>query len=212
MTNRNNEKGSNKMSKGILVVVSAPAGCGKDTILEKALERNENLFYSVSATSRAMRPGEVDGKSYFFKSREEFENMINSDELLEYTEYCGNYYGTPKKAVEDMLDAGKDVILKIEIEGAANVRKIFPDCALIFILPPSLEELERRLRNRGTEDNETILKRIAIAKKELVFASNYDYAILNDDLDTAVEDFLDTVKVEKFRVSRRGELLSQLTD
>lgn len=200
------------MSKGILVVVSAPAGCGKDTILEKALERNENLFYSVSATSRAMRPGEVDGKSYFFKSREEFENMINSDELLEYTEYCGNYYGTPKKAVEDMLDAGKDVILKIEIEGAANVRKIFPDCALIFILPPSLEELERRLRNRGTEDNETILKRIAIAKKELVFASNYDYAILNDDLDTAVEDFLDTVKVEKFRVSRRGELLSQLTD
>ena len=112
------------MSKGILIVVSAPAGCGKDTILEQALSRNDNLFYSVSATSRAMRPGETDGVNYHFRTREQFESMIENGELLEYTEYCGNYYGTPRKAVEDMLAAGKDVILKIEVEGAGNIRKI----------------------------------------------------------------------------------------
>ncbi|MBE6902075.1 MAG: guanylate kinase, partial [Ruminococcaceae bacterium] len=120
------------MSKGLLFVVSAPAGCGKDTILEQVLAQTENVGYSVSATTRAPRPGEVDGTHYHFLTRERFEEMISEGAVLEYTEYCGNYYGTPKKAVEDMLAAGKDVILKIEVEGAANVKKMFPDCTMIF--------------------------------------------------------------------------------
>lgn len=199
-----------KMDKGILIVVSAPAGCGKDTILAEALAANGNLFYSVSATSRAMRPGETDGVSYHFRTREQFEKMIADGELLEYTEYCGNYYGTPKKAVEDMLAAGKDVILKIEVEGAANVKRIFPDCVMIFILPPSFEELNRRLHKRGTEDEETILRRIETARRELTYAENYDYLIVNGELSKAVGDFLAAVSAEKNRTCRRKGLLKEL--
>ena len=199
-----------KMDKGILIVVSAPAGCGKDTILAEALAANGNLFYSVSATSRAMRPGETNGVSYHFRTREQFEKMIADGELLEYTEYCGNYYGTPKKAVEDMLAAGKDVILKIEVEGAANVKRIFPDCVMIFILPPSFEELNRRLHKRGTEDEETILRRIETAKRELTYAENYDYLIVNGELSKAVGDFLAAVSAEKNRTCRRKGLLKEL--
>ena len=198
------------MEKGILIVVSAPAGCGKDTILEQALGKNGNLFYSVSATTRAIRPNETDGVSYHFKTREAFEQMIAEGGLLEYTEYCGNYYGTPKKAVEEMLAAGKDVILKIEVEGAMNVKRIFPDCAMIFILPPSFEELSRRLHKRGTEDEETIMKRIETARRELTYAENYDYLIVNGELSAAVEDFLAVVSAEKKKTARRGELISAL--
>ena len=198
------------MKKGILIVVSAPAGCGKDTILEQALAKNDNLFYSVSATSRAMRPGETDGVSYHFKTREQFEDMINNGELLEYTEYCGNYYGTPKKAVTDMLEAGKDVILKIEIEGAANVKRIFPDCTMIFILPPSIKQLDRRLHKRGTETEEVIALRLQQAKKELAFAENYDYLVVNDDLPVAVEDFLAVVRGEKCSKKRSVGLIEEI--
>lgn len=198
------------MDKGILIVVSAPAGCGKDTILAEALKANDNLFYSVSATSRAMRPGETDGVSYHFRTREQFEEMIKNAELLEYTEYCGNYYGTPKKAVEDMLAVGKDVILKIEVEGAANVKRIFPDCTMIFILPPSFDELSRRLHKRGTEDEETIARRIETAKKELTYAENYDYLIVNGELSTAVDDFLAVVSAEKNRTVRKKAMLAEL--
>lgn len=193
-----------------MIVVSAPAGCGKDTILEQALRKNENLFYSVSATTRAIRPNETDGVSYHFRTREAFERMIAEDGLLEYTEYCGNYYGTPKKAVEEMLAAGKDVILKIEVEGAMNIKRIFPDCAMIFILPPSFEELSCRLHKRGTEDEETILKRIETARRELTYAENYDYLIVNGELSAAVEDFLAVVSAEKKKTARRGELISAL--
>lgn len=198
------------MEQGILIVVSAPAGCGKDTILEQALRKNENLFYSVSATTREIRPNETDGVSYHFRTREAFERMIAEGGLLEYTEYCGNYYGTPKKAVEEMLAAGKDVILKIEVEGAMNIKRIFPDCAMIFILPPSFEELSRRLHKRGTEDEETILKRIETARRELTYAENYDYLIVNGELSAAVEDFLAVVSAEKKKTARRGELISAL--
>ncbi len=198
------------MSKGILIVVSAPAGCGKDTILEQALAKNDNLFYSVSATSRGIRPNETDGISYHFRTREQFENMIKNGELLEYTEYCGNYYGTPKKAVEDMLAAGKDVILKIEVEGAANVKKMFPDCTMIFILPPSFGELDRRLHKRGTEDEETIRRRIQTARGELTFARNYDYLIVNGALEKAVDDFLAVVASEKMRTKNSENLIDAL--
>lgn len=198
------------MSKGILVVVSAPAGCGKDTILEQALKLNGNLFYSVSATSRAMRPGETDGVSYHFRTREQFEDMIKNGELLEYTEYCGNYYGTPKKAVEDMLEAGKDVILKIEIEGAANVKKMFPECVMIFILPPSIAELSRRLHKRGTETEEVIALRLETAKKELEFAKNYDYFVVNDALEDAVSDFLTVVRAEKLKAVNNPGIIGKI--
>lgn len=198
------------MNKGLLIVVSAPAGCGKDTILERVLADNDNIFYSVSATTRAIRPGETDGVSYYFKSREEFEEMIKNSELLEYTEYCGNYYGTPKKAVMDMLEAGKDVVLKIEVEGAGNIKKMFPDCVMIFILPPSIAELDRRLHKRGTETEEVIQKRIETAKGELTYAVNYDYTIVNGALEKAIEDFETVVKAEKFRVSRNADLIKEI--
>lgn len=198
------------MNKGLLIVVSAPAGCGKDTILEQVLANNDNIFYSVSATTRTIRPGEVDGASYYFKSRDEFETMIKNSELLEYTEYCGNYYGTPRKAVMDMLDAGKDVVLKIEVEGAANIKRIFPDCVMIFILPPSISELDRRLHKRGTESEEVIQKRIAAAKNELTYAANYDYTIVNGALEKAIEDFETVVRAEKFRVSRNADLIEEI--
>ena len=198
------------MNKGLLIVVSAPAGCGKDTILEQVLANNDNIFYSVSATTRTIRPGEVDGASYYFKSRDEFETMIKNSELLEYTEYCGNYYGTPRKAVMDMLDAGKDVVLKIEVEGAANIKRMFPDCVMIFILPPSISELDRRLHKRGTESEEVIQKRIAAAKNELTYAANYDYTIVNGALEKAIEDFVTVVRAEKFRVSRNADLIEEI--
>lgn len=198
------------MNKGLLIVVSAPAGCGKDTILEQVLANNDNIFYSVSATTRTIRPGEVDGASYYVKSRDEFETMIKNSELLEYTEYCGNYYGTPRKAVMDMLDAGKDVVLKIEVEGAANIKRMFPDCVMIFILPPSISELDRRLHKRGTESEEVIQKRIAAAKNELTYAANYDYTIVNGALEKAIEDFETVVRAEKFRVSRNADLIEEI--
>ena len=198
------------MNKGLLIVVSAPAGCGKDTILEQVLANNDNIFYSVSATTRTIRPGEVDGASYYFKSRDEFETMIKNSELLEYTEYCGNYYGTPRKAVMDMLDAGKDVVLKIEVEGAANIKRMFPDCVMIFILPPSISELDRRLHKRGTESEEVIQKRIAAAKNELTYAANYDYTIVNGALEKAIEDFETVVRAEKLRVSRNADLIEEI--
>ena len=195
------------MKRGILFVVSAPAGCGKDTILEQALKRDINLHYSVSATTRAMRAGEVDGVSYHFKTREEFQQMIAENQLLEHTEYCGNFYGTPRKAVEDMLSEGKNVVLKIEIEGAANVKKLFPEAVLIFILPPSMGELSRRLHKRGTEDEETIQKRLLQARTELSHAKEYDYVIVNGELEKAVDDLAAIVSAEGFKESRNKELI-----
>ena len=198
------------MAKGILFVVSAPAGCGKDTILEKALAKEINLCYSVSATTRSMRAGETEGISYYFKTREEFEKMIADGELLEHTEYCGNYYGTPKQTVLETLELGQNVVLKIEIEGAENVKKLMPEAVLVFILPPSMQELDRRLHKRGTEDEETIAKRLKQAEKEISFAVNYDYIIVNDDLDKAVRDFVAIVDAESFRTNRNKEYIDLL--
>ncbi len=198
------------MSKGLLFVVSAPAGCGKDTILEQVLAKEDNVGYSVSATTRAPRPGEVDGTHYFFITRQRFEEMIANGEVLEYTEYCGNYYGTPRKGVEAMLAEGRDVVLKIEIEGAMNIKKLFPDCCLVFILPPSMRELERRLRKRGTEDEPTIMRRIAQAKNELDAAAGYDYFVVNDDLEDAVNDLCAVIRGEKCRRERCLAMLDSI--
>ena len=198
------------MNKGLLFVVSAPAGCGKDTILEQLFKKTDTVGYSVSATTRAPREGEVDGVHYHFKTREEFEQMIKDSEVLEYTEYCGNYYGTPRKGVEKLLSEGKDVILKIEVEGAMNIKRIFPECCLVFILPPSLAELERRLRKRGTETEDKIILRTAQARNELEFAKNYDYLIVNGELDVAVDDLLAVIRGEKLRRERNMTLLETI--
>lgn len=199
------------MNKGLLFVVSAPAGCGKDTILEQLFKKNDSVGYSVSATTRAPREGETDGVHYHFLTRERFEELIAEGGVLEYTQYCGNYYGTPRKGVEELLAQGKDVILKIEVEGAMNIRRLFPECCLVFILPPSMCELERRLRKRGTETEDKIILRTAQARNEIKFAENYDYLITNGDLETAVDDLLAVIRAEKLRRSRNGALLDRLS-
>lgn len=185
------------MKKGMLIVISAPAGCGKDTIIEKILESSPELSYSVSATTRKKRENEIDGKHYYFKKRDEFKNMVKNGELLEYTEYCGNYYGTLKAAVIDALESGRDIVLKIEIAGASNIKSIFPDCVSVFVLPPSLEELRNRLIKRGTEDLETIERRIKIAHGEINNSYGYDYYVINDNLEQAVKEIRDIIRSER---------------
>ncbi|MDE6726504.1 MAG: guanylate kinase [Oscillospiraceae bacterium] len=198
--------------KGSLFVVSAPAGCGKDTILNEMFKRTDKAGYAVSATTRAPREGEVNGVHYHFFTRDEFERMIDEKEVLEYTEYCGNYYGTLKKSVNELLDAGKDAILKIEVEGAMNIKSMFPEACLVFILPPSWEVLEKRLRDRGTETEEKIVERTRQARNEVGFAKNYDYLIVNDDLNTAVDDLLAVLRVGKLRRERNSNLLAKFTE
>lgn len=198
------------MNKNLLIVISAPSGCGKDALLEIAMNQNKNLFYSVSATTRSLRAGEIDGKSYYFYSKEQFEDLIKNDLVLEYTVYCGNYYGTPKNAVQEMLNAGKDVVLKIEVEGAMNIKKSFPEAVLIFILPPSLNELERRLYKRGTENEESIKKRLNQAVQEIKFAKEYDYIVVNDELEKAVNDFNTIIYSEKMSTKRNLELINSI--
>lgn len=191
----------------LLFVVSAPAGCGKDTILNELFKKTDTAGYAVSATTRPPREGEIEGVHYHFLTKDVFSFLIESGEVLEYTEYCGNYYGTLKKSVENLLNEGKDAVLKIEVEGALNIKKMFPEACLVFILPPSWEELERRLRGRGTETEDVIVKRIAQAKVEFESAVNYDYLVVNDKLDVAVDDLLAVFRAEKHRRERCGTLL-----
>ncbi len=197
------------MSKGLLIVVSAPSGCGKGTILAEVL-KNDNFYYSVSATTRAPREGEVDGVNYHFLTKEKFEELIASDGMLEYACFCGNYYGTPGKAVADKLDEGMDVILEIEVQGAMKIKEKCPDAVFVFILPPSLDTLRHRLEKRGTETEEVINKRVAEAAGEISKAYNYDYVIVNDDLMEAVDDFITAVKAEKMTVKRSASLIDNV--
>lgn len=199
------------MEKGLLFVVSAPAGCGKDTILNELFKKTDKAGYAVSATTRAPREGEVNGVHYHFLTREDFLERIKQGEVLEYTEYCGNFYGTLKKSVENLVLSGKDAVLKIEVEGAMNIKKQFPDACLVFILPPSLAVLEQRLRGRGTETEDKIIERTLQAKNELKFAKNYDYLVVNDDLDSAVEDVLAVFRAEKLRRERRSGLIEKIS-
>ena len=194
------------MGKGLLIVVSAPSGCGKGTILSEVL-KNDNFFYSVSATTRAPREGEVNGVNYHFLTKEKFEELIASDGMLEYAQYCGNYYGTPRKAVFDKLDEGKDVILEIEVQGAMKIRERCPEAMFVFILPPSLGTLKERLVKRGTETMDVIEKRVGEAAREIETAYKYDYVIVNDDLQTAVDDFITAVKAEKMTVKRSEKII-----
>ena len=196
--------------KGILVVVSGFSGSGKGTIMKELLSRYDNYALSVSATTRNPREGEQVGREYFFKTREEFEEMIASDALIEYACYVENYYGTPRAYVEEQLALGKDVILEIEIQGALQIRKRFPDTLLLFISPPDARTLEKRLVGRGTESMDVIENRLSRAVEEAEGIESYDYFIINDDLNTCVEQVHRLIQGEHSRVSRSLELINEI--
>lgn len=190
------------MNKGILVVISAPSGCGKDTIINEIVkEMGDKAAVSVSMTTREMRPGEAEGVNYYYVSVDEFKRNIENGEMLEYTQYGSNYYGTPVGPVKEKLKEGKTVFLIIEVEGGENVKKIFPDCLKIFIMPPSMEVLAKRLRGRGTDSEEAILTRLEIAKTELERAVEYDFIVENDELQVAIDDVKTIIKAAKLRTN-----------
>ena len=184
------------MAKGLLLVISAPSGGG----------------LSVSATTRQPRPGEENGKQYFFLSREEFETKIQTGQMLEYAEYVGNYYGTPREPVERWMDQGRDVVLEIEVKGGAQVKKLMPECVSIFILPPSMQVLEKRLRGRGTEEEAAIQQRLAKAREEIPHAKEYDYVVFNDRLEDAVSDLRAIIHGEKLKFSRNTDSIERVLE
>ena len=191
------------MSKGLMLVISGPAGSGKGTVNAYLINRGD-FVYSVSATTRAPRPGEIDGVNYHFITKDDFKDRIASGNMLEYTEYCGNFYGTPKKEAEAVLESGKNLILEIEVDGAQQVKAKYPEAVLIMLLPPSYKVQEERLRGRGTETEEKILARLARSKEELEVVSNYDYVVYNYDgmAEAASEKILSIVEAEKSSIRR----------
>ena len=197
--------------KGTLFVVSGPSGTGKGTVIKRLLENHQNdVFLSVSATTRSPRNGEIDGTHYYFKSVNEFKNMIDNDGLLEWACFCGNYYGTPKKIVDDKLNSGIDVILEIEVQGAMKIKEKDLDARFIFILPPSFSELKARIVGRKTETDEVIEKRMVTAKEELLFAEKYDYVIMNDFVDNAVEQFESILNAERYKTDKNINLIKEV--
>ena len=193
--------------QGQLIVVSGPSGAGKDTIVGKILERNPNVWLSVSATSRKPREGEKEGVNYFYLEKKEFEEKIKENYFLEYAEYAGNYYGTPKEKIIEKLDKGMDVVLVIEIQGAKKIKDLVPEALFIFIMPPSEKELLKRLKNRKTEEKEKIVERFNIAYKEINEVTKYNYVVVNDELEEAVSKVEAIIKAEKCRVDRIEEVL-----
>ena len=189
--------------RGMLIVLSGPSGVGKGTVRKEIFSQEGNNFdYPISMTTRQMRPGEVNGKDYYFVSKEEFEKEIADGGMLEYAQYVDNYYGTPLKYVNEMLDAGKDVFLEIEVKGAMQVREKVSDGLFIFLTPPDLMELRQRIINRGTDDLETIDKRMEKAKDEIEMMQNYDYAVVNDEVTKAAEKIKTIIRAERWRVKR----------
>lgn len=189
--------------RGLLIVISGPSGVGKGTVRRALFEmKNHNLVYSVSMTTRQPRPGEVDGKDYYFVDKETFEKNIKDDQFLEYAEFVGNYYGTPRDKVEEALDNGKEVVLEIEVEGALQVRERTKDAVFIFIAPPSKKALYERLSKRGTEDKVLIDKRFAKAEKEFDLAYKYDYIVVNDEVNNAADRIMAIIRAEHARTER----------
>ena len=196
---------------GVLSVISGFSGVGKGTIVKKLVEK-EGYALSVSATSRAPRQGEVHGREYFFLTREEFHSMIENNGLIEWAEYVSNFYGTPREYVEERLAGGEDVILEIEPQGALKVKAQYPEAVLIFIVPPNVKELENRLIGRGTEETEIIKKRLKRAAEETAFIENYEYIVINDDLEDAVSDIHHIIQAASHKRERLGEFVDILTD
>ncbi len=184
--------------KGTLVLFSGPSGVGKDTVLEVVLNKNKDLQKSISLTTREIRENEIDGKDYYFISQDAFDNMIKNNEVLEFAQYGKNFYGTPKAPIDKWLDEGKTIILKIEVQGAKKIKELYPDAVGIFIMPPSMDELEKRLRFRGTESEDDIQRRLDIAKSEIEKSVDYDYLVVNDEIDLASDNVLNIVKALDF--------------
>lgn len=193
--------------KGLLIVVSGFAGSGKGTLMKRLVEDYDGYALSVSMTTRNPRPGEVHGREYFFVSKEEFEQKIKDGGLIEYASYVENYYGTPRDYVEEQMAAGKDVVLEIEIQGALKVKKRFPDAVLIFVLPPSVEELYRRLKNRGTETEDVIRKRMCRAREEAGVIGKYDYIVINDEIEESVRSLHGLIKAAHRTTGRNEEFI-----
>lgn len=200
------------MNKGILLVISGFAGTGKGTLVSALLEKYDNYALSVSATTRAPRPGEEEGVHYFFKSREQFQKMIADDEFIEYAEYVGNFYGTPRGYVERQMQAGRDVILEIEMQGALKIKEKFPETLLLFVVPPDAATLKERLEGRGTESAEVIDKRLRRAVEETSYIRRYDYLVVNDDLQTCMEELHAIIQSEHFRVDRNSGFIGRLEE
>ncbi len=196
--------------KGILMVLSGFSGAGKGTLMKKLLETYDNYALSVSMTTRQPREGERHGVEYFFSTKEEFEQTIQDGGLIEYANYCGNYYGTPKAYVEEQLANGKDVILEIEIQGALQIKKKFPEALLLFVTPPGIDELEKRLRGRGTESEEVIRKRLLRAGEEAEGMEEYDFLVINDDLERCVEEIHSIVNASRNAPIRNNEFVMQI--
>lgn len=189
--------------RGILIVLSAPSGCGKSTIVNGLLRKRDRLKFSISATTRSPREGEVDGREYFFVSHERFAEMVENGEFLEHAQYVENRYGTPRGPVERELEAGNDVILDIETQGAFQVREQRPDALMVFLLPPSFEELERRLVLRGMDSEDVIKRRLEVARSECLKADKYDYRIVNDVVERAVEEFDSIIESERRKINKQ---------
>ena len=198
------------MSRGVLAVVSGFSGAGKGTIMKSLMAKYDNYALSVSATTRNPRPGEEDGREYFFRTKEEFEEMIRQDQLIEYARYVENYYGTRKAYVEEQLSAGRDVILEIEIQGARKIKKKFPEAVLVFVTAPSMEELKERLVGRGTETAEVIHQRLARAAQEAEGVDEYDYLLVNDQLEDAVDRLHNIIQSEHFAMRRNLDFIHEI--
>ena len=192
--------------QGLLIIISAPSGAGKGSVINELLKMDNNLWLSISATSRPMRTNDEEGKTYYFYTKEEFENKIKEDYFLEYASYAGNYYGTPKKYIKEKIDSGKDVNLEIEIQGAMQVKKLIPEALCIFIMPPSLKELKKRLIGRNTDTKDKILERFKIAYQEMNEVTKYNYVVVNNEIDVAADKILSIIKAEKCRVDRIEEV------
>lgn len=191
---------------GQVIVISAPSGSGKGSVINGLLRKNNNMWLSVSTTSRNIRSNDIPGVTYNFVTKEEFEEKIEEGYFLEYTNYAGNYYGTPRGPIKNKIEEGTDVILEIEIEGASNIKKLIPEAIFIFIMPPSLKTLVKRLKERGTDSNDKIMERFHTAYKEINEVSKYNYVVINDDLDEAINKVDAIIKAEKCRVDRIEEV------
>lgn len=200
------------MNKGILVVVSGFSGAGKGTVMKELLRRYDNYALSVSVTTREPRPGEEDGREYFFRTKEEFEELIRRDALIEYAGYVENYYGTPRSYVEEKLAEGRDVILEIEIQGAMKIKEKIPEALLVFVTPPSVEELKNRLEGRGTEPADVIASRLKRAGEEAEGMDAYDYILVNDKLEECVERMHEIIQSEHYRMNRNQEFVKKIKE
>ncbi len=199
-------------NEGMLVLFSGPSGVGKDTVLDIILDKDERLQRSVSLTTREKRCGEVDGEDYYFVTKDEFHTMIQNGQVLEYAQYGENIYGTPKAPVDKWLKEGKTVILKIEVKGAQKIREIYPDAVSIFLMPPSMKVLEERIRIRGTEDEADIERRLEIAKNEVMRSADYDFVVVNDNLETASNNVLGIIKALNFTYKRMNKKISEVIE